>query len=83
MHGAVPPSIFSRCLHDILLKCIFGQDKVSHTRMIVLPVVLSELWPFDCVFMFFGIINILVHAITHSEFSQDNVSGIIMNITPF
>ena len=41
----------------------------------------SELWPFDCVFMLFCIIYILVHAITHSEFSQDNKSGTRMNVS--
>ena len=37
----------------------------------------------DCVFMLFCIINIFVHAITHSEFSQDDVSGTKMNVHPF
>ena len=43
-----------------------------------------ELGPVDCVFfMLFCIIYILVHAITHSEFSQDDVSGTRMNDRPF
>ena len=41
----------------------------------------SELWPFDCVFML-HIIYILVHAITHSEFSQNSVSGTRINVPP-
>ena len=43
----------------------------------------SELWSFDCVFMFFCKIYILVHAIELSEFSQDDVSDTIMNVPPF
>ena len=51
----------------------------------------AELWSFDCVFMYFfffffwggGIIYILVHAITHSEFSLGDVLGIRMNVPPF
>ena len=42
----------------------------------------TELWPFDCVFMLFCIVDILVHAITHSDFSQEDVSGTRMNV-PF
>ena len=33
--------------HDILWKCILGQDNVSHTRMIVPPFLVSELCPFE------------------------------------
>ena len=44
---------------------------------------ISELWPFDFVFMLFCIIYILVHAIIHSKFSQDDVSGTRMNVAPF
>ena len=40
----------------------------------------SELWPFDCIFY---IIILFVHAILHSEFSQDDVSGTIMSVPPF
>ena len=40
----------------------------------------SGLWPFDCVFMLFCIIYILVHGNTYSEFSQDDVSGTRMNV---
>ena len=43
----------------------------------------SELWPYGCVFMLFCIISILVHAITHSESSQTDVSGTKMNVPPF
>ena len=55
---------------------------------------IAELWSFDCVFMYFflggggegrggGIIYILVHAITHSEFSLDDVLGTRMDVPPF
>ena len=33
----------------------------------------------DCVLCLFCIIHILIHAITHSEFSQDDVLGTRMN----
>ena len=48
-HGAVRLSVHkqsSRYLHVILRKCILGQDKVPHTRMIVPPFLFSELCPF-------------------------------------
>ena len=36
-----------------------------------LPLIsVSELWPFDCVFMLICVINILVHPITHSVFMK-------------
>ena len=31
--------------HDILHKCLLGQDKVSHTDMVVLTPLVSELCP--------------------------------------
>ena len=43
----------------------------------------TELKPFDCVLRLFCIIDILVHAITHSELSQDDVSGTQINVPPF
>ena len=43
----------------------------------------SELWPFDCVLGLFCIIYILVHTITHSEFSQDDMSGTRISVPPF
>ena len=47
-HGAVRLSVHtqsSRYLHGILRKCILGQGKVPHTRMIVPPFLVSELFP--------------------------------------
>ena len=47
---SVHPSVrkqSSRCLHDILWKCILDQDKVSHTIVIVPPFLVSELCPFE------------------------------------
>ena len=44
---------------------------------------LSECWSFDCFLSIFCIIYILVHATTHSEFSQDHVWSTIMNVHSF
>ena len=43
----------------------------------------TELWPFDCVFMLILYIYILVHAINHSDFSQDDVLGTRMSVLLF
>ena len=53
---------------------------MCHIQVSLLSV--SELWPFDCVFMLICIIDTFVHAITHSEFSQEDVSGTRMNLLP-
>ena len=49
---------------------------------LLLPSV-SDLWPFGCFLCLFCIIYILVHAISHSEVSQDDVSGTRMSDPPF
>ena len=55
---------------------------VRHLKLWLLLV--SELWTFDCVLCLFCIIvYFLVHAITHLEFSQDDVLGTIMRVPPF
>ena len=54
---------------------------MCHIQLRLLSV--FELWPFDCVFMLICIIYILVHAITHSEFGQEDVSDTRMNVPPF
>ena len=60
---------------------VFQVKIMCHIQLQLLSV--SELWPFDCIFMLFCIIYILVHAFTNSEFSQDDVSGTRMNVPPF
>ena len=70
-------------LHETLLECISAyQIKIMcHIQLLLLSV--SELWPFGCVLCLFCIIYILVHVISHSEFSQDDVSGTRMSDPPF
>ena len=48
-HGAVSQSVHLSVndLHDSSWKCMLGQGKVSHTRMIVTPSLVSELCPFE------------------------------------
>ena len=68
-------------LHETLFECISGKDHVSHDNYGCF-LFLSNC-PSIVFLCLFCIIYILVFTITHSEFSQDNVSGTRMNVPPF
>ena len=62
---------------------------MTHIIMVTFHFSVSELWSFSCVLCLFCVIYILVHPITHScnaigqsEFSQDDVSGTRINVSP-
>ena len=56
---------------------------MSHTFVQLQLLSVSELWPFDCFFMLILYNLHSCYAISHSEFSQDDVSGTRMNVPPF
>ena len=66
-----------------LYRNAFQVKIICHVQLHQILLSVSELWPFDCVFMLFCIIHILVHAITNSESRQNDVSGTRMNVPSF
>ena len=74
----------SETVWDILIKLyrnIYQVKIMCRVQLRLLTV--SELRPFDCVLGLFCIIYILVHTITHSEFSQNDMSGTRISVPPF